>query len=409
MEKIAIVIQRFGKTVNGGAEVHAKQIADLLKDRYKITVITSCAESYTTWEPTFSEGSTTIDDIEVIRLANTSRDESSQKKMAKKVKYHPQVYLQRKFYSILKPDYFDKTSKNLIDNGTSWLKSQGPFMPELENWIDKNQNKFTAFIFFSSLYHPTYVGLNSVGNKSILIPLLHNETCSFFPPLSSNYKKAKFIFFNTKSEKKLAESIYCYDTSKGSIVAVGIDHTTPEQTEISVKPYIIYIGRISKEKGCQELIEWFLKWKEHNQDLQLYLVGNTTMEIPNHPDVINKGFVSDSEKEKFLNNALALVIPSKHESLSLVTLESFFFKVPVIGNEHCETIKDHLTDSNAGLLYSDYKTFSMQLDQIYSNKQLRQEMGENGQKYVQTHYDWNTVKKKFIAAIESISNEQIAS
>ncbi len=101
MKKIAIVIQRFGHGINGGAEVHAKQIADLLKADFDITVLTSCAEEYTTWEPVYTAGPLTEDNIKIVRITNEVRDEAKQKILAKRIKYSPKVLIRRKLYPFI--------------------------------------------------------------------------------------------------------------------------------------------------------------------------------------------------------------------------------------------------------------------------------------------------------------------
>ena len=49
MKKIGIIIQRYGKNVNGGAEVHARMIAEQLMNKYDVTILTSCAQDYISW------------------------------------------------------------------------------------------------------------------------------------------------------------------------------------------------------------------------------------------------------------------------------------------------------------------------------------------------------------------------
>ena len=43
MEKIAIINQRYGLEVNGGSELYSREIAERLKAKYDVEVLTSCA------------------------------------------------------------------------------------------------------------------------------------------------------------------------------------------------------------------------------------------------------------------------------------------------------------------------------------------------------------------------------
>jgi len=46
MKKIAIINQRYGLEVNGGSELYSREIAERLKAKYEVEVLTSCAVEY---------------------------------------------------------------------------------------------------------------------------------------------------------------------------------------------------------------------------------------------------------------------------------------------------------------------------------------------------------------------------
>lgn len=48
-EKVAIINQRYGLEVNGGSELYSRQIAERLKAKYEVEVLTSCAVEYVKW------------------------------------------------------------------------------------------------------------------------------------------------------------------------------------------------------------------------------------------------------------------------------------------------------------------------------------------------------------------------
>jgi hypothetical protein len=67
-KKLAIVNQRYGLEVNGGAESHTRQLAEHLQAYYDIEVLTSCALDYMTWENYYPEGIQSVNGIAVRRF-----------------------------------------------------------------------------------------------------------------------------------------------------------------------------------------------------------------------------------------------------------------------------------------------------------------------------------------------------
>ena len=47
--KLAVVVQRYGADINGGAELHARYIAERLARHAEVEVLTTCARDYVTW------------------------------------------------------------------------------------------------------------------------------------------------------------------------------------------------------------------------------------------------------------------------------------------------------------------------------------------------------------------------
>jgi hypothetical protein len=56
--KVAIVVQRYGADISGGAELHARYIAEHLARHADVRVLTTCARDYLTWRNEFPPAST---------------------------------------------------------------------------------------------------------------------------------------------------------------------------------------------------------------------------------------------------------------------------------------------------------------------------------------------------------------
>ena len=57
--KLAVVVQRYGADLNGGAELHARYIAERLAKHVEVEVLTTCAADYISWRNQFRTWSRT--------------------------------------------------------------------------------------------------------------------------------------------------------------------------------------------------------------------------------------------------------------------------------------------------------------------------------------------------------------
>ena len=69
--KIAIVVQRYGTEINGGAELHARYVAERLSRHASVEVLTTCAKDYLTWKNEWPSGEETVNGIRVRRFPVT--------------------------------------------------------------------------------------------------------------------------------------------------------------------------------------------------------------------------------------------------------------------------------------------------------------------------------------------------
>lgn len=414
-QKIAIIVQRYGAAVNGGAEVHARMMAGKLALRYDVTVLTSCALDYVTWKPVLPPGDSDEGGVHIKRFPNLERA-PRRVQGALNRKLGGRTW-DRKLYRLLNQPgwwntFFPPAQISHEDN-IRWLQAQGPCMPELVSYLKDNREEYTAFIFYTALYYPTALGIAEVPGKSILIATMHDERESYFPIYQQVMTSAEWLFFNTSAEREFSEKLFSIADRKKQTVAIGIelddtdrDPSVPAKFNIR-QPYLLYVGRVDKAKGCDVLIDYFTRFAaSHPASLQLVLVGKSSMRTPAHPAIFFTGFVSDDEKLQLIKQAEALAIPSLNESLSLVLLESFACKVPVIANLKTEVLKDHIDRSGGGWLYGSYDDFEKILTEVVADKRGNQQKGEAGYRYVADNYSWDSVMQTFDMAIADISANQ---
>ena len=409
MRKIAFIVQRYGVEVNGGAEYYCRVLAERLTSTYEVDVLTSCALEYVTWANWYPAATTLINGVNVHRFPThyerQAKDhlmyetERKIKKWSRPEEWHGMGWLRMWGRALV--------GKTVRRYTMLWAQYQGPYTPDLITFLKRKHRQYDALIFITYLYYPTMAGMNIAPQKSIFIPTAHDEIPIYLPGFRSVFHKPRAILFLTSAEKRFVNHLFKNEAIYNDVIGVGIETIDGNpvnlpMTALTIEaPYLIYIGRIDKAKGCAELFDYFIQYKEsHSFDLKLVLVGQTFMPIPDHPDLILAGYVDEEVKIALLKRAKALIIPSLHESLSMVTLESFAYGIPVLANKNCEVLKDHIDLSQGGMLFADYPSFADAIQQLLS--QDSSDMSENARIYIEQNYTWDKVLAKFTKAVDYV-------
>jgi glycosyltransferase involved in cell wall biosynthesis len=164
----------------------------------------------------------------------------------------------------------------------------------------------------------------------------------------------------------------------------------------------LYVGRIDENKGCRQLFDFFGRYRRQTgSPLRLLLIGKPVLPIPRDPAVVHLGFLSDQEKWDALAASDLLFMPSRLESLSMVTLEAWWAGRPVLANGKCEVLRGQCRRSNAGLYYTSYDEFVEALGLLERNPDLRAALGRNGRRYFEENYAWDVIEGKYLGLLEA--------
>lgn len=405
--KIGFVVQRYGTEILGGSEYHCRLVAERLADRHTVEVLTTCARDYITWENAYPEGADRIRGVTVRRFAN-SRTRNLDEFNA----YSDWIFHNR------------HTRQDELE----WLKQQGPWSPGLIEYLERHHQQYDVLIFFTYLYAPTVMGLKVAPSKSLLVPTAHDEAAIRLGIYEDVFSSAAGIVWNTQAERRFVSERFHLRALVEDVVGCGVD--VPESrysggddmpTLAPVLPtareplaghldgpanafrrrhrvhgeFALYGGRIDPGKGCEELLEYFQAFRQDGGDASLLLMGVKLMPLPDDPHVRFAGMLPDEERLHALEAASVVVVPSPHESLSLLALEAFAVGTPVLANGRSEVLVDHCRRSNAGLYYEDRWEFVEALKLLTREPELRAAMGRQGQAYVNANYRWDVILHKY--------------
>lgn len=386
MKKIAFVNQRYGLEVNGGSEYYTRVMAEKLSTLYQVEILTTKALDYVDWENYYKSEVDYVNEIKVRRF----HVEKKRNRTALRISS-----LMRK----LKIGNLNKAEK-------MWIKAQGPYSPQLISFIKEQNAEYDAFIFVTYLYYPTVFGLPEVKAKSIFIPTAHDEPYIYFELYKNLFSMPAALVYLTDEEKEFVENLFDNRSLPNDVIGIGVDFPESVSGQAFRKKYkiteeyLIYVGRIDKNKGCMEMFRIFEEYKSQYPNLKLVLMGKEYLEIPDDKDIISLGFVSDEDKYNGIAGSKALWLPSEFESLSISVLEAMGAGKPVIVNGKSKVLKGHCDKSNAGVYYIKHSEFTECLNRIFSEEY--EVMCNNAIIYVERNYSWNKVLEKFTNIIEKI-------
>ncbi|MDQ6625688.1 MAG: glycosyltransferase family 4 protein, partial [Verrucomicrobiota bacterium] len=347
--RVAFIVQRCGVEVNGGAEAHCLQIAQRMSAHWTTEVLTTCALDYMTWENHYPVGAESAGGTTIRRFAvDEARDVES--------------------FNQLSANLHSRQATATIVEQEDWMRAQGPVSSSLLRFLETNCDSYDAFIFFGYLYATTYFGLPLVAEKAFLAPLAHEEWTIHFSMWDRFFQLPKGFIFNTTFERDFLRRRFPNSALEGPVIAVGIDPPAKfdpagfrERYGLQ-RPFLLYVGRIDESKGCRWLIENFIRARDSGTaSHQLVLAGTEVMAIPFHDDVIHIGFVDEQQKWDAMAACDWLVMPSPHESLSMVLLEAWTAGRPVIVTAEAEVLVGQCRRTNAGLWYSSWQEFKTML------------------------------------------------
>jgi len=388
--KIAFIIQRYGMEINGGAELHCRYVAEHMTKYADVEVFTSCAKDYITWKNEYKSGKEVINGVPVVRFpVSKERNPDSFGRLQDRILHFPHTN----------------------EEELHWLDEEGPYLPDLVQYVKQNQAAYDCFIFFSYRYYHSFYGVRAVPKKSILVPTAEPDAVIHFPIFRDLFKLPRAIVYNSVEERRQIQSLSGNYDVPGDVVGVGSsvpDNAFGERFRRKYNmdfPFVLYIGRIDENKGCGQMFEFFRRFtSETNSNLRLVLAGSAVMKIPKDPNILSLGFMSDQDKFDALDAAELLIMPSFYESLSMVLLEAWGMGKPTLANGNCRVLMGQSIRSNAGLFYTDYSEFYKCLQYLKEHPEARRAMGENGRRFYNENYRWDVIEDKYLRLLDKVKN-----
>ena len=181
----------------------------------------------------------------------------------------------------------------------------------------------------------------------------------------------------------------------GSISGVDCERFKPNlQVRLDVRKQLgtdkssvvmLFVGRLKKEKGVNELIEAFIHAKSDYSYMELWFVGPDEEDMQQKVGPLNgiKYISFTSEPQKYMASADILCLPSYREGFGSVVIEAGACGVPSIGS-NIYGLQDAIVDGETGILVNpkSVDALATAMLQLSQDESMRVQMGKAAQKRV---------------------------
>lgn len=244
-----------------------------------------------------------------------------------------------------------------------------------------------------------HCGLNKCTKGSLLKSMvnvaemyLHHTFLKLYENIDTFISPSRFLISKVKEmglKKEILHLFNCVDISEYSPSFNWEENS------------IVYVGRISHEKGIQTLIK-----AVKDQNLILKIVGDGPLKIPlekknqkeNIKNVKFLGYRSGQDLQNEIKKSMFLVIPSEwYENNPRSVIEAFALGKPVLGARIggiSELVKDWKTGFN--YISGDTKDLRSKIIAMVKHKELIPQMGQNARNFVEKELNTDTHYQKLL-------------
>lgn len=197
-----------------------------------------------------------------------------------------------------------------------------------------------------------------------------------------------------------------------------LPHFLPAPWPAPVEPardprYVLYLGRLSREKGVDLLLDAFSK----PLDCELWIAGGGPTEETLRQACRERGlsrvrfvgFVTGERKQQLLTRAWATVTPSRcYETFGFSVMESLAAGVPVVVSRHGALAEICLEDRE-GLAFrpGDAADLRRSLHRLLKDPGLRTRLGRNGRRGAEDRFSERVHARKLLAVYQELSGKDL--
>lgn len=170
-----------------------------------------------------------------------------------------------------------------------------------------------------------------------------------------------------------------------------------EKWGLRPRTYVLYVGRISKEKGVHHLVSAYHRVPGNRR---LVIVGGTShsddyvnqLEAAKDPRTLLVGYQEGDLLAELFSNALAFVLPSDHEGMPVALLEAMSYRLPCLasGIEPCRAVGGPEGELCRYFQPADPEDLAVRLTELLADAE-RRAMARRARNHVLASFGWDAI------------------
>ena len=224
------------------------------------------------------------------------------------------------------------------------------------------------------------------------------------------FRKVKYVFFENKENAREFGERNIVSADRQVVLpgaGINLEKYKMEPYPNHSRVHFLYLGRIMKEKGIEELFYAVRRLKEENEDFVLDLAGFFEDIYKKQVEELEQlgiahfyGFQSDPRP--FYTEADCVVLPSYHEGMSNVLLEAAATGRPVI-TSNIPGCRESVENGKSGLLVevkNKEMLYQAMKKMLHCSREEREKMGKAGREKMKREFRKEAVVERTVRSLE---------
>jgi starch synthase len=243
----------------------------------------------------------------------------------------------------------------------------------------------------------------------------------------------------SRETKSDIERLFAVDSARVHVIHNGIDLQQFRKVDSIAalkryainlnQPYLLFVGRITRQKGFQHLLR-AIQFMDRDFQVVLCAAAPDTPEMAEEMKAAVEGakaqrpgviwineMVDQAATRELYSHAAVFVCPSIYEPFGIINLEAMACETPVVASA-VGGIKEVVVDGETGFLVSLGQTkgdsfepanpekfardLAERINQLMKDQPLREKFGKAGRKRVEQQFSWTSIAEKTKALYETL-------